>query len=610
MRPRVVSPWTGESLLLEDVIETHLAAGTHSLIEVIGGRCAGKSSALAHLASLDIAQQLHLLDEPAAADLRAAPTDQLVVVATRKPLDLTRLSYRLALWSKDELIEYTFTQHRNECASVMARLADAYGLLEGIPVLSCAVCDCLAADETLLDLRLAIRRALADEVGEADTASVQSYATALLLRKQHLAEAGLQDLVRRKVSPRILCVLGARSTKLSLAADQIVSRIKNDSEQPFPSTTIPRDLIAEVARGVVDDFLAQQKLNACIDDEATPFVPMVASVLFAIDSAWRTSDHQIQTLSGGYFPGAKWQEAVLDNVDLRGADLSRSDLRHASLRAARLSDAVLTRSRLTNANLAGAVASSTNFSGADLDLADLSGGRFRQADFSRASLEDSTAVEAHFTGANFTDASLRMANLEGSLFRGAILEGTDFEGANLCLADLQGADLQMARFCGADLSGADLRNCNLEFLQVIDAIFSEADLSDAYLTGSIMPRASFRHARLNRAGLAHVEWEDADLRDADFRECSFHLGSSRSGLVGSPYPCHGSRTGFYTDDYDAQPYKAPEEIRKANLCGADLRGAMIEGADFYLVDLRGAKYETDQAAYFRQCDAILGSRVH
>jgi hypothetical protein len=31
--------------------------------------------------------------------------------------------------------------------------------------------------------------------------------------------------------------------------------------------------------------------------------------------------------------------------------------------------------------------------------------------------------------------------------------------------------------------------------------------------------------------------------------------------------CEGSRTGFYTDD---QTYKPPEEIRKANLCGAVL----------------------------------------
>lgn len=87
--------------------------------------------------------------------------------------------------------------------------------------------------------------------------------------------------------------------------------------------------------------------------------------------------------------------------------------------------------------------------------------------------------------------------------------------------------------------------------------------------------------------------------------CTFHMGSTRSGLVDSPYPCEGSRTGFYTDDFGDQYFKSPEEIRKANLCGADLRGAQVEDADFYLVDLRGAVYDRVQGAHFERCRAIL-----
>jgi hypothetical protein len=52
--------------------------------------------------------------------------------------------------------------------------------------------------------------------------------------------------------------------------------------------------------------------------------------------------------------------------------------------------------------------------------------------------------------------------------------------------------------------------------------------------------------------------------------------------VGSPIACEGSRTGFYTDDFEEQTFKSPEEIRKANLCNADLRGAKLDGVDFYL----------------------------
>jgi hypothetical protein len=79
-------------------------------------------------------------------------------------------------------------------------------------------------------------------------------------------------------------------------------------------------------------------------------------------------------------------------------------------------------------------------------------------------------------------------------------------------------------------------------------------------------------------------------------------------MVGSPFPCEGSRTGFYTDEFNEQDFKPPEEIRKACLVGADLRGARVDGADFYLVDLRRATYTLPQRTHFGACGAILVSR--
>src|SRR3712207_4974401 len=95
--------------------------------------------------------------------------------------------------------------------------------------------------------------------------------------------------------------------------------------------------------------------------------------------------------------------------------------------------------------------------------------------------------------------------------------------------------------------------------------FSRADLTGSLLTGSRLTDAKFQAAVLVETGLAETDWPDADLRDADLTDASFHLGSSRGGLVGSTVPCEGSRTGFYTDDYCEQDYKSPEEIRKACL---------------------------------------------
>jgi hypothetical protein len=58
-----------------------------------------------------------------------------------------------------------------------------------------------------------------------------------------------------------------------------------------------------------------------------------------------------------------------------------------------------------------------------------------------------------------------------------------------------------------------------------------------------------------------------------------------------------------------QDFKSPEEIRMANLRGADLRGAKNDDTDFYLVDLRDALYDVRQEEHFRRCGAILVARA-
>lgn len=106
--------------------------------------------------------------------------------------------------------------------------------------------------------------------------------------------------------------------------------------------------------------------------------------------------------------------------------------------------------------------------------------------------------------------------------------------------------------------------------------------------------------------LLAVHREQCSSVMADLRGASFHLGATRSGLVpGGGIPSEGTRTGFYTDDYDEHRHRPPEQIRHANLRGADLIGARVEETDFYLVDLRDAQYTEEQHDHFRRCGAIL-----
>ena len=233
---------------------------------------------------------------------------------------------------------------------------------------------------------------------------------------------------------------------------------------------------------------------------------------------------------------------------------------------------------------------------------------FYRADLGQAKLDNATLIGGNFREADLRYASLRGAVLRRADFRGAVLDATDFSGANLNRADLSDCVLRTSCLKGASLQAARLLNSDLEGMCLDGLNFSTARLDGALLTGSSMVGGDLSAARLCNAGLGDVDWPGVCLRGSDLRQATFHMGSSRSGLVDSTIASEGSRTGFYTDDYSEQDFKSPEEIRKANLCRADLRGALIDGVDFYLVDLRGALYDAGQQAHFRKCGAILEDR--
>ena len=228
----------------------------------------------------------------------------------------------------------------------------------------------------------------------------------------------------------------------------------------------------------------------------------------------------------------------------------------------------------------------TTFTDAELTGANLSGCRFQNADFRRADLTDVIARGAEFQDVNF----------DGATFTNADFSGATFQNVKLKSVDLDFGDFQGLRSIGKlDLSGIHAKK----------AVFGGAKLRQSAWTGSLLRSCDFSDSDLRNTLLAEIDWEDCDLRDADLRGASFHMGSTRCGIVNSPYPSHGTRTGFYTDDYDDQIFQNPETIRKASLVGADLRGACIWGVDFYLVDLRGAKLDEIYRKQLRSTGAIL-----
>jgi uncharacterized protein YjbI with pentapeptide repeats len=624
VRPRVRSPQSGETLLLQDEVHPFLAAGAKGVIAVLGPGGSGKSTALRHLAAvLNAGSDVAFLDEPTHVEVFGARADHHLIVyaATRAREGFRHLAlYSLAPWDNDDLIEYLLAVHKTRCASVMARVRpEDHLLFQGIPDLWHIVLERLADEPALGDARSALHRYLEAQLPDTDLLErVRSACLNVAVTEPGGAVASLERLAKPGFGGALLRALRHPAVQMLLAAERIGADLRWDADCDFLAKRLPRELVRTAAVEVRGEERAIEHLHRLLAGPAWSHA-MAASLLHATGTGWVPPPGGKHELAGAYLDGARWPGAQLAGANLQMADLSAADLRGADLSDVRAVEADLSHALLQGVVLMRIDARGANLQGAGLSSARALGARFERANLEGANLEDAMFRFARFTEANLTAANLRGADLKEARFMDRSNDGdavltaeireADFSGADLRGAVLSGMKLRQANFRGADFAGAYLNECDLEYVDLPGANFDGAGLTRALLTGSTMTGACFRNAHLTEAGLADVNWEGADLRGADLSRVTFHLGSSRNGLVFSPYACEGSKTGFYTDDYDEQSYKAPEEIRKANLCGADLRGARLDGVDFYLVDLRGAQYDPEVEAHLRRCGAILEARV-
>jgi uncharacterized protein YjbI with pentapeptide repeats len=610
VKPRILSTATGAALPLEDEVQSLLDRPCRALVQLAGAPGSGKTTALAHLGAVfSHASRLRLVDEDGEPGRIHWSADDVIVFVGPAP-ESRPVTHRLLMapWARDELIEYLLAVHPRDCAAVMARISKLdVQTLRGSPELWQLVLEELVCDRALPSPTVAILRSLRTRV--ANDRLWERFALACLRVEAGLWEGlpdRLADLEGERLDAGTLRILRHAPARLLLAAEGMAAQLE-DSQCQFrlPAQMSPAFVVA-VARRVVSNATARAQLEIALRTPAEQ--PMAASLLYAIDPQWRPPSGTLSNLAGAYLDGASWAEIQLFNVRLNDADLSGADLRDAKLDRALAAKANFGRAHLNNASLALFVGAETDFRGAD--LAGVRGGYadFQCAKFAGAKLDGAELSGARFVGADLSGASLRGATLNQADFRGAKLKWVDFTGADLSKADLSDQILRDSCLTGAWLGGAKLCRADLEGMQLDGIDLPAAQLVGALLTATSMRGADFTGCVLRDAGLADVNWEDACLRGADLRGVSFHLGSSRSGLVGSPIASEGSRTGFYTDDFNEQDFKSPEEIRKANLRNVDLRGANVEGVDFYLVDLRGAKYDAEQAEHFRRTGAILEDR--
>jgi uncharacterized protein YjbI with pentapeptide repeats len=196
------------------------------------------------------------------------------------------------------------------------------------------------------------------------------------------------------------------------------------------------------------------------------------------------------------------EDVVLDEKDLREADLSGSSLWCASLRFVKLDGAcldntILVKTDLSNASLKAVNATNAKFSEANLFHANLEGAILQDADFSHANLSS-----AFFNGATLDGANLAFATADEVIGQSASCKGTNFQRASLSKSDFLKSDLSESLLGWSNLFGAKLYSVNLRNADLRWAILKRADLEGADLNG----------AQVNRqTDLRDINFQDADI---------------------------------------------------------------------------------------------------
>lgn len=172
-------------------------------------------------------------------------------------------------------------------------------------------------------------------------------------------------------------------------------------------------------------------------------------------------------------------------IDLRGIDLSNTNL--------------------FQANLSGLDLSTANLRGANLSEANLSKTELREVDLSNAHLYLANLSDAYLFKANLQQANLNFTNLDGAYLREANLNYASFKETRLS----QRTILEEKWRIVWEIINGHLINNQIDRLDLSKAYFVGIDFQEANLK-----YANLRDANLCAANLSKVQLEKADLQGA------------------------------------------------------------------------------------------------
>ncbi len=583
-----------ERVPITDIIESFLSASTRYAVLLDGAEC---ENALVYLRNFYGGDpRIHIApsffwDDVGETCLVSIHTDKAILSAH---------TLSVAPWDRDDVIQYMLTTNAVECSSIITRIPpEFFALVGGGASLWQRIIETMLRYPKETDFQQILKKLLLEKL--LPIIPSWGFRSWDWIADQLLASPSLDKLLMLCDDPITRSLLGISSLRLSIEADRIADLIKHSNKGILQRLHGSQQLI-EVSKRLRGNRAVADFLKGCVFEK---YASTSVSILSQIEPTWKPVKKSGYQFQNAYLCGARWAGSYLEGVQFGGAILTNICLDQSVL-----TDSLFPFTKGEDASfidtcLRGAKANKASFRKANFCRAEMRQTSWTESNFERANFSESLLSESAFLGCDLRHANFRACEAKRTQFSLCKIAGADFSDAQLNGSQLEGLDFRETLLCRTNFSQASLFRATLESLALHRCNFDDANLFDATLSGSRMQESSLCRACLANCRLGEIDWEHCDLREANLSGSTFHFGSTRCGIVGSPYPSHGTRTGFYTDDWEELVYKTPELVRKASLVGCDLRGANLNGVDFYLVDLRDAILDPSQRQLVSASGAIL-----
>ena len=604
VEPRAYSPCTGESHPLLDLVLDELDTENRT-IRIVGEgtrtAIAFLKGALADYGGIHIAKNHESVKPANECDLAIFASSRLHM----RPM--ADLELKLASWGKDEVIEYLLNRAPTKCKSVMGRLQESQDipLGNGSPrVLSIALNQMIASDSVKSIEEGILKQFHALNLPPLHRTAISEKCIDNIFSNEKVILA-LRDLSPQFISDEVIKFLGNETVRYVICVERIVQWFGEREAPTKMAMSWPRSLIKMTAKKINNHPRALNYLSELANQKDSVYASNAASLLVAAGIDWAPELDCEQAFEDAKLANVNWPDQSFKEASLTRVDLSHSNLQDCDFEEATLTSGNFFDACTSGANFTYAYAAHSNFSNSITRAVSAHGASFPNSDFSNASLASSNLSNTNFNDSDLSRADCSGCNFKKARFLDASLDHVDFSNSIMIESRFRNCDLRTADLDNADFSGASLVGCDLRFQKLVGENFRMSKLRNSLLTGTVFRNCDLRNTNLRNAKMANIDWEDCDIRDANLIGCHFHMGSTRCGTLDSPFPSHGTRTGYYTDDFDEHYFRPPEERRVANLRGCNLLGAKVFKTDFYLVDLRDAIYDKAQKEHFKRCDAIL-----